>query len=66
MIAFAMVMAAGQMILDADLARVNDRRAEKDIAIGLVIVKCVILIANGVIFFADSKFQGRRVQEESP
>src|ERR1700761_9533571 len=66
MVAFAMVMSAGQMILDADLARANDRGAEKDVAIGLVIIECIILIANRIIFFADPKFQGCWIQKEAP
>ena len=46
-ITFAVVMAAGQVVLEARLAGVNDGRSEKDVTLGLALVEGVILVANG-------------------
>jgi hypothetical protein len=49
-----MVVTASQMILQAHFARVNDGRTEEDIALRLVVVKCVVLVADGILLFSNA------------
>ena len=57
MIAFAVVMAAGQVIFGSHLARINDRRAKKDITFVLTFIKGIVFVAKRIIFFANATFQ---------
>ena len=57
MITFAMVVAAGQVILGSHLAGINDRRAKKEISLGLTFIKGIVFVANGIIFFTNPTFQ---------
>jgi hypothetical protein len=63
-IAFLVVMAAGQVVLGAHLAGVDDGGPKEDVALGLAVVKGIILLANGVVFFPNAPFQDVRVQVE--
>ena len=60
-----MIVATSQMILRAHFARVNDRRTEKDVALRLVGVKCVILVADGIVLFSNASLQIFRIEEKS-
>jgi len=52
-IALAVEMAAGQVVLRTHLARVNDRGAKKDVPFGLAVANAIVLVANRVIFFPN-------------
>src|SRR3981189_423296 len=57
-------MAAGQVVLGAHLAGVDDGGPKEDVALGLAVVKGIILVANGVVFELNAPFQDVRVQVE--
>ncbi len=63
-IAFLVVMATGQVVLGAHLAGVDDGGPKEDVALRLAVVKGIILVANGVVFFPNAPFQDVRVQVE--
>ena len=65
MIPLAVKMTAGQVILGAYLAGINNGCAKKDIALGLALVKGVVLVADRVVLFPNAQVQGIRIQIKS-
>src|SRR5258708_25883842 len=57
-------MAAGQVVLGAHLAGSDASVTKDDVALGQVVVKGIILVANGVVFFPNASFQDVRVHVE--